>query len=153
MAELKIIQTLLVQTIDFRSHFRVRRCEWFFALATLVAGATLLLWSDIPALFPVGLAQEPWGWIVLAIGALRTSMLWVNGRWHVSPFFRSAGALACFTIFVMAGLAQSTDTHPTQMRILWFLFAVFDAINAWDAAGDAGAAMHSRAREKTAQRA
>lgn len=64
-------------------------------------------------------------------------MLWINGRWRVSPYFRSGGAIAGAGLWMTLFTSAVTSSALVQSVGLWLMFFIFDCLAAYDAAGDA----------------
>lgn len=129
-------------TVRFAEHFRMRRSEWMLAAAMLAVGLAYLtidgLFTD--RYFDTMLAmasQRSWGLAVAALGTMRLTMLWINGRWRVSPYFRSGGAIAGAGLWITLFTSAVTSAALVQSVGLWLMFFAFDCLAAYDAAGDA----------------
>lgn len=135
--------------VNFAEHFRARRSEWLLALAMCAIGTAYTcvegLFSNQYFTTMLALAtQGTWGAIVLGLGLMRLVMLWINGRWSVSPYFRGLGAVAGAVLWTILFVSAFTSERLVQSVGLWLLFAIFDLIAASDAAGDARIAYEKR---------
>lgn len=142
--------TLLRLQIDnLVDHFRARRSEWLLSFTALGLG---LAYLGQPGLFDyptfaamriIG-AQTTWGSVVAGVAGMRLVMLYINGSWRISPYFRAGGAYLCSGLWFILFFAQSFSAVPPQTRWVWLAFLVFDMLNAGDAAFDAGAVSSRR---------
>lgn len=136
---------MILRQVSFMAHFKARRCEWMLSFVALALGFAYL---DTPGLFARidfrGMggegAQLAWGYAITALALVRLSMLWINGAWRVSPYFRAAGAALCMVLWGALFALQSLSVAPPQTRWIWLVVAIFDALNAGEAALDAGVA-------------
>jgi hypothetical protein len=143
---------MILRLDDFARHFKVRRSEWLLAFVAFSIGMAYL---STPRLFEAEqfeqmqliAPQATWGWSITVVALLRLAMLWVNGRWHVSPYFRASGAFLCAGLWFMLLSCQSFSTAPPQTRWVWLALVIFDLMNAGDAAFDAGVASAQRGRD------
>lgn len=140
---------MILRLDDFARHFKARRTEWLLAFVAFALGITYL---STPHLFEAptfGMMasmapQVAWGWAVTAVALVRLTMLWINGRWHVSPYFRAAGAFLCAGLWFTLWATQAFSLAPPQTRWIWLVLVVFDLLNAGDAAYDAGVTRQER---------
>lgn len=129
-------------TVRFAEHFKMRRSEWMLATAMLGLGLAYLLIDGLftnqyfDTMLTLG-SQRSWGWAVASLGTMRLSMLWINGRWRVSPYFRAAGAVAGASLWITLFASAVTSPALVQSVGLWLMFFFFDCLAAYDAAGDA----------------
>lgn len=136
-------------TVQFADHFRQRRSEWLLAAAMLAVGCAYLFFDGLfnNQYFTTMLElmpQHSWGVVVSGLGSMRLIMLWINGRSRVSPYFRCAGAIGGAGLWMTLFTSAVSSVAMVQSTGLWLLFFAFDAVAAFDAAGDAGQA-HKRA--------
>jgi hypothetical protein len=128
--------------IKLSSHWRVRRSEWLLALCTFSLGIVYLNAPGLfePRFFATMLAigsQHDWGVFAAIVGAGRLTMLLINGAWRASPHLRVLGAQASCLFWAMLFVSAISAERVMQSVGFWFLFFVFDAFSAVDAAGDA----------------
>lgn len=131
--------------VRFTKHFKARRSEWLLAAVLTAIGFSYL---TTPGLFDrsplfdtmkVIMPQPRWGEAFAGIGVMRLVMLWINGSWSISPYFRTVGAFVSGILWLVLLLSQSFADTPPQTRWVWLVFLIFDMVNASDAARDAGA--------------
>lgn len=129
-------------TVRFGEHFRIRRSEWMLACCMVALGLAYLLspgmfespyFSTMAGIMP----QKAWGTVVTSTGLMRLVMLWINGSWHVSPYFRAAGAMIAAFLWLTLFVSFATSDGLVQSVGLWLTFFAFDCCAAYDAAGDA----------------
>lgn len=140
---------MILRLDDFARHFKARRTEWLLAFVAFALGVSYLSTPDLfkaPTFGPMALimSQAAWGWAVTSVALVRVTMLWINGRWHVSPYFRAAGAFLCGLLWFTLWATQSFSLAPPQSRWIWLVLLVFDLLNAGDAAFDAGVTRQGR---------
>lgn len=134
---------MLLRLDDFARHFKARRAEWLLASFAFSIGMSYL---STPGLFAMPMfsimrtmgSQEHWGWAITVVAFIRLIMLWINGRWKVTPYMRATGAFLCAGLWFLLFMLQSYSTMPSQARWAWLVLLVFDMLNAGDAAFDAG---------------
>jgi hypothetical protein len=122
-----------------------RLVEWMFALMMVSWGAWLVnpasltfaspVYAPLAQLFP----ETVWGAFSAALGALRMAALLVNGRSRRTPVLRIACAILGMTWWlVLIVLATRAGRLDLPAEFSWFVvFAVFEALSCWRAAGDA----------------
>lgn len=133
-------------TLRFGEHFRIRRSEWLLACCMVALGLAYLLspgmfespyFSTMASIMP----QKAWGTVVLSTGIMRLVMLWINGSWHVSPYFRAAGCILAGFLWLVLFVSFATSDGLVQSVGLWLTFFAFDCCAAHDAAADARASL------------
>lgn len=136
---------MILRAHGFFAHFKARRSEWLLAFVAFGIGMAYL---SQPGLFDAQIfqrmraigSQAAWGAAVTLVALVRLAMLWINGAWRISPYFRAIGAFVCTGLWFMLFVSQSIGEHPPQTRWVWLICLVFDLLNAGDAAFDAGVA-------------
>lgn len=95
--------------VRFRQTFRERSTEW--VLAGMLTGWGFIVAQspdvfDRPFYAPLGRIAPPivWGVSALLIGLMRLAVLFINGAWWRTPFFRQIGCV--FGLAVWSGLCM-----------------------------------------------
>lgn len=141
---------------DLRHAFAIRMSEWSNAMIIALWGVVMLMPIELYertvfTAFRALASQEALGLSLVIFGVGRLMVLSVNGIWRPMYYLRSASALmsAVFWLVVTLGFLQS-GRIGTWIAVYPILF-VFDAINAFRAASDAG--RNDRLHEEIAGRA
>lgn len=133
--------------VRLTTHWRIRRSEWMLSFCTIAVGLAYLLIGNLfvnnVTYFTTMIAIMPqrwWGALATLVGCFRVALLVINGAWRASPHLRALGAqLSCALWMALFVSSISAQAHPQTIGF-WFLFFIFDAFSAVDAAGDARAA-------------
>lgn len=93
--------------VRLKQHFRERQMEW--ALAGMATGWGAILISspetfDRPFYAPLRrmAGAGMWGWSMFLLGLMGLTVLFINGAWRRTPFFRQISS--CGRMFAWSGL-------------------------------------------------
>lgn len=142
---------IVVQLVQ---HFRVRRFEWFMALAMFSIGHALHQPGDTFARSPSydllahWAGEETWAWILMVSGVVRVAVLIVNGVMLANAAeIRAILGVWSFSIAMMMALGfHSAPVDGSVLAALLTLMAGFELSNIWTASLDA----HDRRQARNA---
>lgn len=134
--------------------FEARASEWALAAITLCLGLVCLLnlelFDNINYQYMKSWAnQEIWGSIFVMIGALRLTVLFINGGYWRTPHFRSMFAFACCFLWFQLSLAFMSNFGFSIAIYPWLFF--LDAYNALRAGREAGIAQYLQKHRRETQ--
>ena len=131
--------------LRLRHRFNARVNEWMLSLITLGWGLTLfspVLLFERPAfsVFRTTFGHEyTLGSIMVFLGLLRLAGLFINGaRRRVTPWIRVASAFAGAGVWFLISTSFALSSTFSTWIAVYPAFVVFELINAYRAAQDAG---------------
>ena len=126
---------------NVREKFSFRANEWFFSLAFLVWGATMVAWPhmfDRPFYesFKRFGPQSLWTTVILLIGTVRMAALIVNGAWRSTPLIRMVMAMLSCMVWLELTLGIFYVGYGTISISLYPIILIADLYNVYKAGGD-----------------
>jgi hypothetical protein len=124
--------------VRFRQTFRERQIEWALATGATGWGAILIQNQDVferpfyqplERMFPAAV----WGWGMFSLGLLGLVVLFINGAWRRTPFFRqvsSGGRMIAWAGLLFSALSVDWQTPGAMIYAMILLMEIMAQSNA-----------------------